>query len=98
MSSGSIGGIEAASISPDGLTIAVLGTVGLKVSPIGGVGSTLVMPFTTPISKVIWSSDSRFVIVPFLQGVIVVDALNGRNYQQLNDFQIIEVAVIPLSP
>ena len=95
--SASIGAVEAAALSPDGDRIAVLGTNGLKVSAIDGEMPTVEVPFTTPISKLTWTADSRFVVVPFLQGVIVVDTETGRTYEDLVDHTVIETGVIPLS-
>jgi len=94
----SIGGVLAAALSPDGAQIALLGGSGLKVSAIRGDTPTAVIPFTALLSKIKWSSDSRFVLVPFLRGVIVVDTVGGQNYEELTEHTIIEVSVIPLSP
>jgi hypothetical protein len=98
VNSTSIGGVLAAALSPDGAQIALLGGSGLKITAIRGDTPTAVIPFTASLSKVNWSSDSRFVVVPFLRGVIVVDTANGRTYEELTEHTIIEVSVIPLSP
>jgi hypothetical protein len=98
VNSTSIGGVLAATLSPDGAQIALLGGSGLKITAIRGDTPTAVIPFTASLSKVNWSSDSRFVVVPFLRGVLVVDTANGRTYEELTEHTIIEVSVIPLSP
>ena len=94
----SIGGVLAAALSPDGAQIALLGGSGLKITAIRGNTPTIEIPFTAPLSKVKWSSDSRFVVVPFLRGVIVADTVGGQNYEELTEHTVIEVSVIPLSP
>lgn len=93
----SIGGVLAAAISPDGTQIAVLGGSGLKISAIVGDAPTAEFPFTASLSKVEWSSDSRFVVMPFLRGVVVVDTANGRTYEHLVNHTIVEASVIPLT-
>jgi len=95
--SGSIGGVLGAAMSPDRAQIAVVGGSGLKVSAIDGALPTVEIQFTVPLTKVEWSSDSRFVILPFLRGVIVVDTANGLTYEKLGHHVVIETSVIPLS-
>ena len=94
----SIGGAKAAEISPDGTKVAVVGGAGLKVLPVDGEGEVIDAPFTTGPFQVTWSSDSRFVIVPWVGGIIVVDTVeSGRTYQDLTSHRVRAVAVIPLT-
>ena len=94
----SIGGAGAAEVSPDGTKLAVVGGSGLEVLPVDGEGEVIHAPFTTGPFQVTWSSDSRFVIVPWVGGIIVVDTVEtGRRYEDLTSQRVRAVAVIPLS-
>lgn len=92
-----LGGVFAGAISPDGTSAALLGSLGLNVISIAGAVPELTVPFTTAINKVSWSSDSRFVIIPFLSGVIVVNVESGESWEELKAHTVIESAVIPLN-
>ncbi|MFV1963136.1 MAG: hypothetical protein ACC658_15040 [Acidimicrobiia bacterium] len=97
----SIGGADAAELSPDGTKLAVVGGSGLKVLPVDQEGEVLAAPITSSAyqpAQVAWSSDSRFVIVPWSGGIIVVDTVeNGRVYEDLTSQRVRAVAVIRLS-
>ncbi len=97
----SIGGADAAELSPDGTKLAVVGGSGLKVVPVDEEGEVLAAPITSSAyqpAQVAWSSDSRFVIVPWSGGIIVVDTVeNGRVYEDLTSQRVRAVAVIRLS-
>ena len=93
----SIGGAGAAEISPDGTKLAVVGVSGLEVLPVDGEGEVIHAPFTTVPSQITWSSDSRFVIVPWAGGIIVVDTVETGRYEDLTRQRVLAVAVIPLS-
>ncbi|MGB7860755.1 MAG: hypothetical protein WBM90_09680 [Acidimicrobiia bacterium] len=94
----SIGGAVSAAISPDLEKLAVIGTSGLKVAPIQGGGETVEVPLDASIGKVSWSSDSRFVLVPLVSGVKIVDVVDVRTYDEMEGRQLVEVSVIPLTP
>lgn len=92
----SVGGAVAAEMSPDGTKVAVVGREGLKVLPVDGEGEVIHTSFTAEPSQVTWSSDSRFVVVPLLVGVIFVDTVESdRTYEDLASHHIWAVAVIP---
>jgi hypothetical protein len=93
----SIGGAGAAEVSPDGTKLAVVGVSGLEVLPFDGEGEVIHASFTTVPSQITWSSDSRFVIVPWAGGIIVVDTVETGRYEDLTGQRVLAVAVIPLS-
>ncbi len=93
----SVGGAVAAEMSPDGTKVAVVHREGLKVLPVDGEGEVIHTSFTAEPSQVRWSSDSRFVVVPSLVGVIFVDTESDRTYEDLASHHIRAVAVIPLT-
>ena len=91
----SIGSILAMAISPDGESVAILGTGGMKVSPLDGEGPVFHAPFTTGNPVLAWSSDSRFVILPWVRGVMVFDVVEGgRSFQDLTRYTVKAVSVI----
>jgi len=92
-----MGGVSAGAISPDGNSVAVIGSLGLNVTAIAGDGPEVRVPFTSSISKVSWSSDSGFVVIPFLSGVIIVNIDSAETYEMLREHTVIEASVIPLS-
>ena len=92
-----IGRVLGGAISPDGDSVALLGSIGLSVASIAGETPGLTVPFPIALSKVGWSSDSRFVVIPFLRGVVVVDVRTGETYEKLTEHTIVEASVIPLS-
>lgn len=97
-SSGIAGGALGAALSPDGATIAVVGSLGLKVLPVGGAGPVSEIPFPVGNARVSWSTDSRFVIAPLIRGVVVFDTETGLRYEELSDFAVIESSVISPAP
>jgi hypothetical protein len=93
----SIGGVLGGAISPDGNSVALLGSIGLSVTSISGNTPEVTIPFPVARSKVGWSSDSSFVVIPFLRGVIVVNVRSGETYEKLTEHTIVAASVIPLS-
>jgi len=94
----SVGGAVAAEVSPDGTKVAVEGRGGLKVLPVDREGEVIHTSFTAEPSQVTWSSDSRFVVVPLVAGVIFIDTVESdRTYEDLASHHIRAVAVIPLT-
>lgn len=94
----SFGSVKAAELSPDGTKLAVLGGARLNVLPVFGEGEVIDVLFTTEASRVAWSSDSRFVIVPRVGAIIVVDTVeSGRTYEDRTSHRVLAVAVIPLT-
>lgn len=89
----------AAVVSPDWTKLAVLGTKGVKVAPILGDGEVTEMFTSTPSPHVVWSSDSRFVLVPTPRGVAVIDTEEGGKPVKLLESKIVlGVGVSPRSP
>jgi len=92
-----IGEVLGGAISPDRGQVALVGTMGLTVVTIADDSVAVSVPFTVPNTKVSWSSDSRFVLVPSLRGVIIVDTGTGELFEEITEHVIVEAAVIPLS-
>lgn len=92
----SIGPILTLAIAPDGESIAMVGTNGVKISPVDGDGIvTEKTPFFTESPVVAWSSDSRFVVLPSVRGVLVFDRVRGgRSFQNLTSYAVKAVSVI----
>ena len=91
----SIGPILTLAVSPDGESVAMLGAGGLKVSPLNGDGLVMVAPFTVELPVLVWSSDSRFVVLPWMRGVVVFDVVGGgRSFEQLTNYMVNTVSVI----
>ena len=94
----SIGGAGAAKLSPDNTRLAVAGGAGIKVLAVDGDGETIQILLTPGPSQLAWSSDSRFVVFPWLRGIIIIDTVDaGRTYEELTSRHIRAVGVIPLS-
>jgi len=67
----------AAGISPDGTKVAVTGNRGVKVSPLGDMGQVTEMFTTSAPRSIAWTADSRFVVVPLVRGLAVIDTVQG---------------------
>ncbi len=94
----SIGGAGSAKLSPDSTHVVVAGGAGFKVLNVDGDGETIHVPITPGPAQLAWSSDSRFVVFPWLRGIIVIDTVDvGRTYEELTSLQIRAVGVIALS-
>ena len=64
-------------VSQDWNKVAIYGVKGVKVAPLHGEGEVTELWTSTPPPHVVWSSDSRFVLVPTSQGVAVIDTEEG---------------------
>lgn len=85
-----------AAISPDGTKVAVTGAKGVKVAPFGDSGEVTEMYTTAAPRSVAWTFDSRFVVVPMVRGVAVIDTVQGGvPVALLESLQVIAVGTVP---
>ncbi|MEA1903471.1 MAG: hypothetical protein U9N56_08100 [Actinomycetota bacterium] len=92
-----VGPVAAATISPDGSKLAVLGLEGLVVFPLGGEGIVAEFDPIVGFPQAAWSSDSRFVLVPGPTGVSVIDTKTNTAVEALTGQLVYTVGVIPLA-
>jgi hypothetical protein len=86
----------AAAISPDGAKVAVTGSRGVKVSPLGDSGQVTEMFTTSSPRSIAWTSDSRFVVVPLVRGLAVIDTIQGGvPVVLLEHLQVVAVGTVP---
>lgn len=88
--------IARAALSPDGSRIAMAGRFGVSVFDIEDEELVDLSP-VYPSDWVIWSSDSRFVVSPALNGVYIHDLRTGDTYDVLTDHSVEAAAVLPLA-
>lgn len=85
-----------AAISPDGTKVAVTGAKGVKVAPLGETGEVTEMFTTAAPRSIAWTSDSRFVVVPMVRGVAVIDTVQGGvPVAVLENHQVVAVGTVP---
>lgn len=93
-----IGEIEGARFSPDGTKLVVTGGAGHFIVPVDDEGELIHAPVTSGFPQLAWSSDSRFVLSPWIRGVLVIDTeRGGRSQTQLVTDTVVAVATIPLT-
>jgi len=92
----SVGSGVGGAIAPDGKSVAIVGSSGLNVAAVAGDAPEMGIPLTGSIGKISWSSDSGFVIIPSLRGVMIVDVESGEIYEELKGDTVVEASVIPL--
>lgn len=93
-----LGEIEMASFSPDNTKLVVVGGAGHLIIPLDESGELIHAPVTSGFPRLAWSSDSRFVISPWIRGVIIIDTEgNGRSQTFLTRHIVVAVATIPLT-
>ena len=91
-------GVRSAAFSPDGSRIAVTSSVKLAVLDVVGSGDPDVYEIDLGREAPVWSSDSRFVIVPAVpRGVSVIDTETGDIGSVLDEIVVRSVGVISLS-
>ena len=91
----SIGSILAMAIAPDGEKVAIVGPGGVRVSPVEGETLVFESGFTRSFPTVAWSSDSRFLVLPSVRGVVVLDLVDGGiSFQDLTNYRVKAVSVI----
>jgi len=88
--------IFAASFSPDGSRVAVVGTREVVVYDLDDVEPTI---SATGFQGrwVTWSSDSSFLVAPARSGVFIHDLEKGESHQVLVGHSILSAGVLPLS-
>lgn len=93
-----LGEIEMASFSPDNTKLVVVGGAGHLIVPLDESGELIHAPVTSGFPRLAWSSDSRFVISPWIRGVIIIDTeLNGRSQTYLTRHVVVAATTIPLT-
>ena len=83
-----------AEISPDGQKLAVLGNAGLLVLPFEGDSTVSHTALRSGMAQITWSSDSRFILVPGVRGLSVLDTRNGRLTSVLEDRTILGASIL----
>ena len=92
-----IGGLEMALISPDGTKLAVVGGAGHMIIPLDGEGDVTHAPVTSGFPQMAWSSDSRFVVSPWIRGVLIIDTQrSAQPVAELTTHTLVAVAAVPL--
>ena len=94
-----IGEPEVASISPDGSKLAVVGGAGHLIVPLDDDGEVTYAPVTSGFPQLAWSSDSRFLISPWIRGVLFVDTERSaaQPIAELTRHTVVAVAAVPLN-
>lgn len=92
----SLGTIVDGEISPDGEWIAVLGANGLKVFREDGTGEVF-QAAGFGSTELVWTSDSRFVLIPGSRGVVVTDTQGTPPEYVLANQRFVTLGVIPLT-
>jgi hypothetical protein len=92
----SVGPVSAAAFSPDGARVAILGQTGLKIVPITDGSEVSEYEPIPGWPQVVWSSDSRFVLVPGPRGITVIDTATNVLAEALPEFGVIAVGVVDL--
>lgn len=91
----SIGGIGMASLSPDRKKIALVGPMGVMVSPLNLEGDALTVPLSSLPTAVSWSPDSRFVILSQRTGAMVLDTWARGDEQTIHE--LVDRSLLALS-
>lgn len=91
-----VGSVLSASFSSDMQSIALVGSRGILVSPIRGEGETKEL-HVEDASRAIWSTDSRFLIVPRSVGLSIFDLRSVNQFFVLEDHVVSSVGIISLA-
>ncbi len=92
-----VGELEVALISPDGAKLAVVGGAGHMIIPLEGDGEVTHAPVTSGFPQMVWSSDSRYLVSPWIRGVLFIDT--ERSFQpiaELTRHTVVAVTTVPL--
>jgi hypothetical protein len=87
-----LGVVHDAGFSPDGGSLAILGSDGLVVTPTADDGRVLRFEGGSE-GFVDWSTDSRFVILPAVRGLYVQDLAAGIRRLVLDSYSVLEAGV-----
>lgn len=91
-----IGEPETGALSPDGTKLALVGGAGHLVLPLDG-GEPTYAPVTSGYPQLAWSSDSRFLISPWIRGVLFIDTEgSAQPVAELTSYVIVAVTTVPL--
>lgn len=91
-----VGEIRDAALSPSGDLLALGGTDGVIVVPIGVPEDRPVTRFAGASGESLtWTSDDRFMVTPAPQGVFLLDLHTGTRYNVLVEYRILATATIP---
>ena len=93
-----IGEPEVAEISPDGSKLAVVGGAGHLILPLDDDREAIYAPVTSGFPQLAWSSDSRFLISPWIRGVLFVDTERSaaQPVAELTSHTVVAVAAVTL--
>ncbi|MGI9610788.1 MAG: hypothetical protein ACR2NL_10900 [Acidimicrobiia bacterium] len=86
-----------AEISPDARKLAVLGSEGLLVLPLEGDSAVVQADPRNGIPQIAWTTDNRFILLPGVRGLTIVDTRGSRLDYVLGDRSVHGVAVLPVS-
>jgi hypothetical protein len=90
--------VAAATFSPDGMHLAVLGFQGLKILPVATSGEVAEYEPIVGMPQAVWSSDSRFIMVPGPRGVSVIDTQTNTYQEVLSEHNVGALGVIRQTP
>lgn len=88
-----MGLINTASFSPDGQLLAIAGSSGVLVIPVRGEGEIRELVVDDP-TTVVWTADSRFLVIPAEKGVSILDLETVNRYTVLEDYAFQSIGVI----
>lgn len=95
---GLLGEIESARFSPDGTKLVVVGGAGHLIIPLDDEEGVIHAPVTSGFPQLAWTSDSRFVISPWIRGVLIIDTeRRGQSQTYLTRHVVVAVATVPLT-
>ena len=86
-----------AEFSPNGRKLAVMGETGLLVLAVEGDSATVRAEPRNGVAQIAWSSDSRFIVIPGVRGVTLLDTRGSRLDFLLGDRTAFGVATLPIS-
>lgn len=90
-----VGAVRSATFSPEGRSVAIVGSGGILITPVDGVGEIKQLDIGDA-SKGVWSADSRFFIVSRSTGISIFDMETVNQYRLLEEHELATLAVIPL--
>lgn len=94
----STGTAEVGKMSPDGTRVAVINGASLLVADLDVMGEVIEAPVAAGTPQLTWTSDSRFLISPWMRGVLIMDIdRSGRSYSDLISQGVVAVGTVPLA-
>jgi len=92
-----VGDVIAGAFSPDDQMLAVMGHLGILVTRLDSDEPVAWIEPSQPLPSIVWSSDSRFLLIPSLHGLTVLDVSSNRVDLLMEDRTFHGVAVMPTS-